>query len=84
MNKKVICIRIRPKCCWYEYGEISSKFFLNLEKSRAVQSTIWNITKDGRNLACHKELIRTFLTFIKTYCQMILTCPRIKLYIFKI
>ena len=40
MNKKIICIRIRPKCCWYEYGEISSKFFLNLENSRAVQSTI--------------------------------------------
>ena len=40
MNKKIICIRIGPKCCWYEYGEISSKFFLNLENSRAVQSTI--------------------------------------------
>ena len=65
MNKKVICIRIRPKCCWYEYGEISSKFFLNLEKSRAVQSTIWNITKDGRNLACHKELIKNFSYFYK-------------------
>ena len=29
-------IRIRSRCDWYEYGEKSSKFFLNLEKSRAV------------------------------------------------
>ena len=28
------------KCNWYEYGEISSKFFLNLEKYRAVQNTM--------------------------------------------
>ena len=25
-------IKIRSKCNWYEYGEKSSKFFLNLEK----------------------------------------------------
>ena len=29
-------IRIRSKCNWYEHGEKSSKFFLKLEKSRAV------------------------------------------------
>ena len=30
-------IKIRSKCEWYEHGEKSSKFFLNLEKSRAIQ-----------------------------------------------
>ena len=28
-------IKIRSKCDWYEFGEKSSKYFLNLEKSRA-------------------------------------------------
>ena len=41
-------MRIRSKCDWHEYGEKSSKFFLNLEKSRPAQRTIWNITKDKK------------------------------------
>ena len=53
--------------------------FLNLERSRAPQSTIRNIKKDGKGLHVIKELIKNFLTFIKTYFQKILTCPRMKL-----
>ena len=34
---KVNGIKIRSKCEWYEHREISLKFFLNLEKSRAIQ-----------------------------------------------
>ena len=41
-------MRIRRKCGWHEYGEKSSKLFLNLEKSRAAQSAIRNITKDKK------------------------------------
>ena len=33
-------IRIRSKCDWYELGEKSSKFYLNLGKSHAVQNQI--------------------------------------------
>ena len=73
-------MRIGSKCHWYKYGEKSSKFFLNLEKSGAAQSTFRNITKDKKNLTyVVKELIKNFLTFIKAYFQKILTCPRIKL-----
>ena len=36
-------VRIRSKCNWYEHGEKSSNFFLNLEKSSAAQNQIWNI-----------------------------------------
>ena len=73
-------MRIGSKCHWYKYGEKSSKFFLNLEKSRAAQSTFRNITKDKKKLTyVVKELIKNFLTFIKAYFQKILTCPRIKL-----
>ena len=73
-------MRIGSKWHWYKYGEKSSKIFLNLEKSRAAQSTFRNITKDKKNLTyVVKELIKNFLTFIKAYFQKILTCPRIKL-----
>ena len=39
-EQKIYGIRIRSKCDWYEHGEKSSKFFLNLEKTRSTQSTI--------------------------------------------
>ena len=71
-EEKVNGMRI-SKCHWYKYGEKSSKFFLNLEKSRAAQSTFRNITKDKKNLTyVVKELIKNFLTFIKAYFQKIL------------
>ena len=79
-EQKINGIRIRSKCDWYEHGEKSSKLFLNLEKTRSTQSTIRNITKDKKNLTCHKKkLIKNFLIFIKAYFQKILTCPRMKL-----
>ena len=33
-------IKIRSKCDWYEFGEKSNKFFLNLETNRATQSVV--------------------------------------------
>ena len=32
--------KVRSKCTWYEEGEKSKKFFLNLEKKRALQGQI--------------------------------------------
>ena len=37
---KAIGIKIKSKCEWQEHGEKSSKFFLNLEKSRAIQGQV--------------------------------------------
>ena len=37
-QEKTNGIRIRSKYNWYKHGEKSSKFFLNLEKSRVVQN----------------------------------------------
>ena len=39
-QEKANGVRIRSKCNWYEHGEKSSKFFLNLEKFCAVQNQI--------------------------------------------
>ena len=40
-------IRIRSKCQWYEEGEKSTKFFLNLEKHRGTQGQIRKILVNG-------------------------------------
>ena len=39
-TKKVNGIRIRSQCNWYENGEKSNKFFLNVEKYRAIQGCL--------------------------------------------
>ena len=40
MDEKTNGYILRSKTNWYENGEKSSKFFLNLEKKRAIQNTI--------------------------------------------
>ena len=62
-EQKINTIRIRSKCDWYEHGEKSSKFFLNLERTRSTQSTIRNITKDKKNLTCHKKINQELFDF---------------------
>ena len=39
-DQKIEGIKIRTNCNWYEDGEKSSEFFLNLEKNRAIQNQI--------------------------------------------
>ena len=62
-EQKINSIRIRSKCDWYEHGEKSSKFFLNLEKTRSTQCKIRNITKDKKNLTCHKKINQELFDF---------------------
>ena len=50
---------LRSKCQWYEEGEKSTKFFLNLEKTRAKKSTIRKlIVEDSNELNTTKEVIK--------------------------
>ena len=37
-QRKIKDATIRSRCEWYEHGEKSSKFFLNLEKNFAIQN----------------------------------------------
>ena len=39
-DKKVEGLRIRSKCEWYEKGEKSTKFLLNLEKRHGIQNKV--------------------------------------------
>ena len=45
-SKKGNGIRIKSKCDWYENGEKSTKFFLNLKKSRSSQGVVRSILKN--------------------------------------
>ena len=49
-TKKANGIRIRSKCNWYENGEKSAKFFLNLEKYRATQGCLCTIISNKKEL----------------------------------
>ena len=55
-QKKTNGIRIGSKCNWYKHGEKSSKFFLNLEISRAVQNQIRNILRDNIEIINQKDI----------------------------
>ena len=50
-TKKVNGIRIRCKCNWYENGEKSIKFLLNLEKHRATQGCLCTIIVNKKELS---------------------------------
>ena len=39
-EKFVESAKVRSKCTWYEEGEKSTKYFLNLEKKRALRGQI--------------------------------------------
>jgi hypothetical protein len=56
-NDTAIGIRIRSKCDWYELGEKSSKFFLNLEKRNAKNSTITTLTDNNKITNTQKEIL---------------------------
>ena len=59
-------IRIRSRCDWYEYGEKSSKFFLNLETSRAVQGQIRYLLSGDNELTNKKGINNHLYMFYKS------------------
>ena len=55
-QEKTNGIRIRSKYNWYKHGEKSSKFLLNLEKSREAQNQIRNILIGNIEVNNQKDL----------------------------
>ena len=49
MEEKTKGYILRSKINWYENGEKSSKFFLNLEKKKAIQNTIKVLVNDANS-----------------------------------
>ena len=61
-GKKAKGTRIRSKCLWYEGGEKSSKFFLNLEKRRDIQGQIRKLIINNREIM-HQNKTQNKLLF---------------------
>ena len=49
-------IKIRSRCEWYERGEKSTKFFLNLEEKRGNQNQIRKLIFDKKEIDGDKEM----------------------------
>ena len=58
---------IRSRCIWFELGETSNKFSLNLEKYWASHSTIRKVIYDAQEVTDHHEINNHFL---KKNCKM--------------
>ena len=56
-------IRIRSKSDWYQYGEKSTKYFLNLEKQRAVNGTVRQIIHNDNEINNPVEIRNGLKTF---------------------
>ena len=55
---------LRAQCTWYEHGDTSSKFFLNLEKSRGNNKTIRRLkTEDGKLTTEGRTILQTEKNF---------------------
>ena len=59
-------VRIRSRCQWYEEGEKSNKFFLNLEKKRAIEGQIRKVVANDREISDPKLIEYEIKSFYKT------------------
>ena len=62
-------IKVRSKCQWYEQGKKSTKFFLNLEKTKVTQGTVKKLEINNKEInnpvEINKELERLFENLFK-------------------
>ena len=56
-------IKIRSKCDWYEFGEKSNKFFLNLEANRAAQSVVRKVISNEQEITDISRINNHILQF---------------------
>ena len=68
-------IKIRSKCEWYEHGEKSSKFFLNLQKSRAIQGQVGTVIYNNKETNDETEINNHIYSFFKYLYKETLSFP---------
>ena len=64
-DKKVEGTKIRSKCEQYQHGGKSTKFFLNLEKPRAINTIVRHLIDDDKNITDLKEINACICKFYK-------------------
>ena len=62
-------VRLRSKCDWYEQGEKSTKFFLNLEKQQDNQSRIRKLIVNEKERNNETEILNQIKLFYETLFQ---------------
>ena len=73
-EKKVNGTKVRSKCNWYESGEKSSKFFLNLKKQHAIQSQLRNVNVNEKEIISPEDINNEIYNFYKNlFTEKILT-----------
>ena len=51
-------VKVRSKITWYEEGEKSSRFFLNLEKTKAVQDIIKKLEIENKEISDSNKIMK--------------------------
>ena len=64
-DKKTEGAKIRSKCEWYQHGEKPKKFFLNLEKEKAINTTVRRLTDEVKDITDLKEINASICNFYK-------------------
>ena len=64
-DKKAEGAKIRSKCEWYQHGEKPTKLFLNLEKQKAINTTVRHSFDDDKVIADLKEIKACICKFYK-------------------
>ena len=67
---------VRSKCDWYENGEKSTKFFLNLEKPRSSQGVVRSILKNKIEVKNQSEINNELYKFYKNLFKENLNTPK--------
>ena len=65
-EKKAEGTRTRSKCLCYEEGDKSSKFFLNVEKSRGIQDMIRKLIVNSQEITDENKIQNELLFFYET------------------
>ena len=65
INDKKAGAKIRSKCEWYQHGEKSTKFFLNLQNQKAVNTTVRHLIDDAKDITDIKEINAWIYKFYK-------------------
>ena len=56
----------RSKCEWYHYGKKPTKFFLNIEKQKAINTTVRHLIEDVKDITVLKEINPYICKFYKS------------------
>ena len=64
-DKKTEGAKLRSECEWYQHGEKPTKLFLNLEKQKAINTTVRYLIDDGKDITDLKEINVCICKFYK-------------------